>query len=159
MMKTAVIYFSATGTTEKAARKLADAAGADLFRIEPETPYTSADLNWTDSSSRTTQEKNDPSIRPAIKGDVKNFDQYDTIFLGFPIWWYTSPAIISTFVESHDFTGKTVIPFCTSGGSSIGNIAEKLKKEAGTGTWKQGGRLTSSQSEDSLSSWVKAQGK
>lgn len=118
MAKALVAYFSASGTTKRVAERLAKAAGADLFRIEPEVPYTSADLNWRDRQSRTTKEKNDHSIRLALKGAVLDVSGYDVVYVGFPIWWYTSPNIVNTFLESADFSGKTIVPFATSGGSN-----------------------------------------
>mgnify|MGYP002236840277 CR=1 FL=1 len=118
MNKPLVAYFSASGTTAKAAAVLAQATKADIYEIVPETPYTPADLDWTDRSSRTTKEKNDPSFRPAIGGKSLDVSPYDTIYLGFPIWWYTAPSIIKTFLESHDFSGKTIVLFATSGGSA-----------------------------------------
>lgn len=115
--KTLVAFFSATGTTMEAASKLAKVADADLFEIVPEVLYTPADLNWRDKSSRSTLEMEDKSSRPAIASKVENMAQYDTVFVGYPIWWYIAPTIINTFLEQYDFTGKTVIPFFTSGGS------------------------------------------
>ena len=127
-MKTLVAYFSATGTTERVATQLAEVAGADLYRIEPETPYTAADLDWHDKNSRTTVEMNDPTSRPAIKGRCERMADYDVVYIGFPIWWYTAPTIINTFIESYDLKGKTLIPFATSGGSTIKKSADDLKK-------------------------------
>lgn len=118
MSKILVAYFSASGVTAKAAKALASASGADLFEIVPETPYTKADLNWMDKQSRSSVEMADQSSRPAIASYVDNMEQYDTVFVGYPIWWYVAPTIINTFLESYDFSGKTVIPFCTSGGSA-----------------------------------------
>ena len=122
-----VAYFSASGVTAKLAETLAEAIGADLYAIEPEVPYTKADLNWMNKKSRSTIEMNDPASRPAIAGKRDNMDDYDTIFVGFPIWWYVAPTIINTFLESYDFTGKTIIPFATSGGSGMGKTNEKLQ--------------------------------
>ena len=122
MGKTLVAYFSASGVTEKKARILAQVTGGDLFEIEPAVPYTSADLNWMDKKSRSTLEMNDPSSRPEIAKKVADMDVYDTVYVGFPVWWYVQPSIINTFLESYDFSGKMVVPFCTSGGSGTGKI-------------------------------------
>ena len=127
MGKTLVAYFSASGVTAKVADKLADALGADIYEIRPETPYTKADLNWMDKKSRSTIEMNDKTIRPAIADKNARIDEYNTIFLGFPIWWYVAPTIINTFLESYDFTGKKIILFATSGGSKFGKTVEELK--------------------------------
>ena len=120
MTKKLVAYFSATGTTEKVARALAEETGADLFQIVPEVPYTAADLDWNDKMSRSSREMADKSSRPAIASRVKNIDVYETVFIGFPIWWYIAPTIVNTFLEQYDFAGKKVIPFATSGGSGMG---------------------------------------
>ena len=127
MGKTLVAYFSASGVTAKVADKLADALGADIYEIRPETPYTKADLNWMDKNSRCTIEMNDKTIRPAIADQNARIDEYNTIFLGFPIWWYVAPTIINTFLESYDFSGKKIILFATSGGSKFGKTVEELK--------------------------------
>lgn len=127
MGKTLVAYFSASGVTAKVADKLADALGADIYEIRPETPYTKADLNWMDKNSRSTIEMNDKTIRPAIADQNARIDEYNTIFLGFPIWWYVAPTIINTFLESYDFSGKKIILFATSGGSRFGKTVEELK--------------------------------
>ena len=124
--KSLVAYFSCSGVTKKTAELLSDMAGADLFEIRPEVPYTKADLDWMDKKSRSTVEMNDPSYRPAIADKVEHMEQYDTVYVGFPIWWYVAPTIINTFLESYDLTGKTVIPFATSGGSDIGKTNERL---------------------------------
>lgn len=128
MNKPLVAYFSASGVTEKTAETLAKTINADLFEIEPETPYTAADLDWTDKNSRSTVEMNDLSSRPAIKSKLDDMGDYDVVFVGFPIWWYVAPTIINTFLESYDFKGKTVVPFATSGGSGMGKTAEVLRK-------------------------------
>ena len=127
MSRKLVAYFSASGVTAKLAETLSEDIGADLYAIEPEIPYTKADLNWMDKKSRSTIEMNDPTSRPSIAGKRDNMDDYDTIFVGFPIWWYVAPTIINTFLESYDFTGKTIIPFATSGGSVMGKTNEKLQ--------------------------------
>ena len=127
MSKRLVAYFSASGVTAKVADMLADAVGADIYEIRPEVPYTKADLNWMDKKSRSTIEMNDKTIRPAIADKNARVKQYDTIFLGFPIWWYVAPTIINTFLESYDFSGKKIILFATSGGSKFGKTVEELK--------------------------------
>ena len=125
--KTLIAYFSASGVTARVAREMAQAVDADLYEIRPEQPYTSADLDWMDKRSRSTLEMNDPASRPAIAQAVENMAQYDTVLVGFPIWWYVEPRIVDTFLESYDFSGKTVIPFATSGGSGIGKAEESLR--------------------------------
>ena len=126
MSKKLVAYFSASGITAKVAENLAEAIGADIFEIQPEVPYTKADLNWMDKKSRSTMEMSDSTSRPGIAVKRDNMDEYDTIFVGFPIWWYIAPTIINTFLESYDLKGKTIIPFATSGGSDMGKTNEKL---------------------------------
>lgn len=126
MSRKLVAYFSASSVTAKVAEKLSEAIGADLYAIEPEVPYTKADLDWMDKKSRSTIEMNNPASRPAIAGKRDNMNDYDTVFVGFPIWWYVAPTIINTFLESYDLTGKTIIPFATSGGSDMGKTNEKL---------------------------------
>ena len=153
-MKTLVAYFSATGVTKGAAEKLAEVTGGDLYEIQPEVPYTDADLDWQDKQSRSSVEMADLSSRPAIKGKVENLDDYDTVFIGFPVWWYTAPTIINTFIEANDLKGKTVVPFCTSGGSSIKKSAEDLKKAYPDLNWKEG-KLLNRISKEDLETWVK----
>ena len=126
MNRKLVAYFSASGVTAKVAEKLSDTIGADLFAIEPTVPYTKADLDWMDKNSRSTLEMNDPKSRPEIASVRDNMEEYDTVFVGFPIWWYVAPTIINTFLESYDMTGKTIIPFATSGGSGMGKTNEML---------------------------------
>ena len=126
MSRKLVAYFSASGVTAKVAEKLSEAIGADLYAIEPEVPYAKADLDWMDKKSRSTIEMNNPASRPAIAGKRDNMNDYDTVFVGFPIWWYVAPTIINTFLESYDLTDKTIIPFATSGGSDMGKTNEKL---------------------------------
>lgn len=128
MNKTLVAYFSATGTTRAAAQQLAKELHADLFEIAPIEPYTTADLDWTDKTSRSTIEMQDKSSRPAIKATVENMDQYDTVWIGFPVWWYTAPTIVNTFIEAHDLSGKMLNVFATSGGSGVEGSANDLKK-------------------------------
>lgn len=138
MKKTLVAYFSASGVTERAAKEIAGAVDAYLYGILPAQPYTDADLDWTDKKSRSTAEMNDPACRPEIAGTVENMEQYDTVFIGFPIWWYVEPRIVDTFLESYDFSGKTVIPFATSGGSGIGGAEKSLREHCPKANWKQG---------------------
>lgn len=127
MSRILVAYFSASGVTAKVAEMLADAVGADIYEIQPAVPYTKADLNWMDKKSRSSIEMNDKTIRPAIADKNARIDQYETVFLGFPIWWYVAPTIINTFLESYDFSGKKIILFATSGGSKFGKTVEELK--------------------------------
>ena len=143
MSKVLVAYFSASGVTARAAKEAADAVGADLYEIRPAEPYTSADLNWMDQKSRSTIEMNDPSCRPAIAEPLENLAQYDTILIGFPIWWYVEPRIVDTFLESYDFSGKRLIPFATSGGSGIGRAEQSLQRHCPSADWKRG-RLVNS---------------
>ena len=128
MKKTLVVYFSATGTTKAAAQRLAKEHNADLYEITPEVPYTAADLNWRDKSSRSTLEMKDKSSRPTIKGKCENIAEYDTVWIGFPVWWYTAPTIVNTFIEAHDLSGKVLNVFATSGGSGGEGSAADLKK-------------------------------
>lgn len=153
--KTLVIYFSATGNTKSIAESIADGLSADIYEIVPKEPYTDADLDYNDDNSRSTLEMNDSSARPEISGTIENFEQYDTIFLGYPIWWGDAPRIMDTFVESYDFTGKTVNPFCTSGGSGIGSSAGNLEKLAGTGNWMEGQRFSANASAKEVQEWAK----
>ena len=138
MTKTLVAYFSASGTTARTAKEIAEAAGADLYEIRPVKAYTAADLDWTDKKSRSTAEMNDPACRPEIEGTVEHMEQYDTVLVGFPIWWYVEPRIVDTFLESYDFSGKTIIPFATSGGSGIGGAEKSLREHCPKANWKQG---------------------
>lgn len=153
-MKTLVAYFSASGQTAKLAKTLADVTGGDLFEIAPETAYTAADLDWMDKKSRSTIEMKDPESRPAIAGKVADMAQYDTVFVGFPIWWYQAPRIIETFLESYDFSGKTVIPFATSGGSGMGKTNEKLAPSCPGAKLLHGKVFNSYSSKADLSAWV-----
>lgn len=155
MSKKLVAFFSASGVTAKVAAALAQAAEADLYEINPAIPYTSADLNWMDKKSRSTIEMNDPSSRPAIANAVENMEVYDTIFVGFPIWWYTAPTIIKTFLESYDFTGKTIVLFATSGGSGLGDTAKTLQAVCPNATIKTGKLLNGRQTTETLAAWVK----
>ena len=135
MKKTLVVYFSATGTTKAAAQRLAQEFNADLYEITPEVPYTAADLDWRDKTSRSTIEMQDKTSRPAIKGRCENIADYDTVWIGFPVWWYTAPTIINTFIEAHDLSGKTLNVFATSGGSGVTGSANDLKKAYPQYTW------------------------
>lgn len=128
MKRTLVAFFSATGTTKAAAQRLAKEKDADLFEIAPEVPYTAADLDWRDKQSRSTKEMQDKTSRPAIKGRCENIADYDTVWIGFPVWWYTAPTIVNTFIEAHDLSGKTICVFATSGGSGVSGSASDLKK-------------------------------
>lgn len=139
---TLVAYFSATGTTKAAAEKLAQAVDADLHEIQPEQPYTDADLDWRNQQSRSSVEMKDKSSRPAIKNKVENMDQYTTVYIGYPIWWYIAPTIINTFVEQYNLEGKTVIPFFTSGGSGAGETMKYLTPSAPKANWKEPINLT-----------------
>lgn len=149
-----VVYFSATGTTKGVAEKLADVTDADIYEIIPAEPYTEADLNWHDSDSRTTHEQDDKSVRPGIASDKLSLDSYTTIYVGYPIWWGEEPRIMDTFVESYDFAGKTMIPFCTSGGSGIGSSGDNMRDNAGSGNWLEGARLNANVSESELQEWI-----
>ena len=141
MSRILVAYFSPTGTTARAAEEIAAATGAELYEIRPAEPYSSADLDWTDKHSRSTLEMNDPKSRPAMAEPVKGVEDYDTVFLGFPIWWYVEPRIIDTFLESCDLSGKTVIPFATSGGSGIGRAEKSMRALCPGATWLSGKRV------------------
>lgn len=153
--RTLVVYFSATGTTKKIAEDIADGLQADIYEIVPKEPYTDVDLDYNDNDSRSTQEMNDASARPEISGTIENFEQYDTVFLGYPIWWGEAPRILDTFVESYDFTDKTVIPFCTSSSSGIGSTGDTLKRLAGNGNWKEGQRFSGKESAEQVLEWAK----
>ena len=153
--KILVAYFSATNNTENVARHIAATLNADLYEITPETPYTSADLNYNNANSRTSIEMNDPDSRPAIGSDsVANMADYDTVFIGYPIWWGQAPRIISTFMETYDFNGKTIVPFCTSGSSSIGSSATGLHSLADGAVWLDGRCFSGSTSQSEVAAWV-----
>lgn len=156
MGNTLVAYFSVGGTTAGVAEKLAKAAGADLFQIRPKKMYTADDLDYNNPKCRSSMEMADIDCRPEIMFKVGNMDQYDLIFIGFPIWWYRQPSIIDTFMESYDFTGKTVVPFITSGGSDLGKVPENLKKLAPGADVKTGRRFDGSVSESDLETWAAA---
>ena len=158
-MKKVVAYFSASGTTAEKAKALAKIAGADLKEIVPKEKYTSRDLNWMDKKSRSTLEMKDEHSRPAIAGRVEDMAQYDTVFVGFPIWWYQAPRIIETFLESYDFTGKTVIPFATSGGSGMGKTADILRAVCPAADILPGKRLSARESAEAVRAWLETLGK
>ena len=158
MSKTLVAYFSASGVTARLAETIAKAADADLYEIAPAVPYTSADLNWNNSNSRSSIEMNDKASRPEITGSVEDMGRYDTVFVGFPIWWYEAPRIIHTFLESYDFSGKTIIPFATSGGSGMGNTSSVLKKTCPAAKVLPGKRMSVTASEAQIKSWMKELG-
>ena len=154
MKKTLVAYFSASGVTEGVAKQLAEVTNGDLHKIQPEQPYTDADLDWRNKQSRSSVEMQDKNSRPAITNKLTNMQDYDVVYVGFPIWWYTAPTIINTFMEAYDFKGKTVIPFATSGGSSIKKACEDLKAAYPDVNWKEG-KLLNRVSKQELETWVK----
>ena len=158
MSKVLVAYFSASGTTAAVAKNLAQAAGADLYEIRPAVPYTPADLRWTDKNSRSSVEMRDPASRPALADHDAPVAGHDTILLGFPIWWYVAPTIINTFLEQYDLSGKTIIPFATSGGSGMGRTNEELKGSCPGAVLKDGRRLSPSASEAQLKDWINSIG-
>ncbi len=149
-----VVYFSATGTTKGVAERIASMENADLYEITAAQPYTSEDLDYGDSNSRTTLEQNDKNVRPEISSDKLDLTGYTTIYIGYPIWWGEEPRIMDTFVESYDFGNITMIPFCTSGGSGIGRSGSNLAENAGSGSWQSGERLQSSISDEDLADWI-----
>ena len=154
MSRKLVAYFSASGVTAKLAETLSEAIGADLYAIEPEVPYTKADLNWMNQNSRSSVEMKDPASRPAIAGKCDNMDEYNTIFVGFPIWWYVAPTIINTFLESYDFAGKTIIPFATSGGSGMDKTNEKLQPSCPGAKLVEGKVWKKNAKADELAAWA-----
>ncbi len=154
MKKVLVAYFSASGVTKAAAEQLAEVAGADLHEIKPAQPYSEADLDWRDSLSRSSIEMKDKSSRPEITDKIANMQDYDVVYVGFPIWWYTAPTIVNTFMEAYDFNGKTVIPFATSGGSNIDKACEDLKAAYPNVNWKEG-KLLNGVSKQDMEAWVK----
>lgn len=156
MKKALVAYFSCSGVTEKLAKTLASIVDGDLYEIQPEVPYTDADLNWHDPKARSTVEMEDKSSRPAIAGGVAEMQQYDTVFVGFPIWWYIAPTIINTFLESYDFSGKTVIPFATSGMSGVGETDRWLHGSCSSKTeWRPAKRFPANVGRNTLEKWVR----
>lgn len=154
MKKVLVAYFSASGVTAKLAQKLASAIGADLHEIQPETPYTDADLNWMDKKSRSSVEMNDKTFRPAIANKVEDMEQYDVVFTAFPIWWYVAPTIINTFLEQYDLTGKTIVPVATSGGSGMGNTNKELAPSCKGADLKEGKRFPAGANEADFKKWA-----
>lgn len=158
MTKTLVAYFSASGVTAKLANTLATAVDGDLYEIKPAKLYTDADLNWNDKNSRSSLEMNDKASRPAIETAVADMAQYDTVFVGFPIWWYEAPRIVQAFLESYDLSGKTIVPFATSGGSGMGKTAEILQKSCPAAKMLPGKKFSSSASASELSAWAKSLG-
>lgn len=153
-----VVYFSATNTTEQVAERMAQEMGADLYEIVPEDPYTEEDLNYNDSGSRASMEQNDPEARPAIAGDVYPIDSYEVVFLGYPIWWGEAPKIMATFLERYDWTGKTLVPFCTSGSSGITASVETLQPLAEGAVWQEGRRFEGDTSQEEIMAWVEELG-
>lgn len=153
---TLVVYFSATGNTEQAAQYIAGLTGGDLFELEPAEPYSEEDLDWTDDNSRVSREHDDESLRdvPLVADTVENWAEYDNVYIGYPIWWGIAAWPVDTFVEANDFTGKTVIPFCTSSSSGLGDSGELLAELAGTGDWQEGQRFSSNVSEEDVQSWL-----
>lgn len=156
--KTLVAYYSATGNTENVANYIATATGGDLFKLEPAEPYSNADLNWTDDNSRVVREHDNPDERDIalVKSTVENWEEYDTIFIGYPIWWGIAAWPVNGFIEANDFTGKTVIPFCTSSSSGLGESGELLAEMAGTGDWQEGRRFPSGTGESDVAAWVES---
>ena len=155
--KVLVAYFSATGVTAQAAQKVADATGGDVYAITPAKPYTDADLDWNDKQSRSSVEMNDPKARPALGGERLDVSDYDVVFIGYPIWWNQAPRLINTFIESHNLKGKTVIPFATSGGSTIAGSAATLKRSYPALEWKEGCLLNRAD-EKTLRTWIERLG-
>ena len=149
-----VAYFSATNNTETVAGLIATELNADLYEIAPAIPYTSADLDYGNANSRTSQEMNDPAARPAISGSLENMAEYDVVFIGYPIWWGQAPKIISTFLEAYDFSGKTIVPFCTSSSSGIGSSATNLQDLTAEATWLAGQRFAGSASQAEVANWL-----
>lgn len=158
--KVLVVYYSATGNTEAVAKTIADAVDADTFEITPKDSYSDEDLNWSDDNSRVSKEHNDKSLQDQVEltaTDVDNWDSYDTVFIGYPIWWGIAAWPVNQFVEINNFSGKTVIPFCTSSSSGIGDSGERLAQKAGTGDWQDGERFDESPNEDEVTSWAQEQ--
>lgn len=158
--KTLVVYYSATGNTKDVAETIAEITGGDLFEIEPEEPYTDADLDWTDDNSRVSREHDDESLRDVelVSTTVENWDSYDTVYIGYPIWWGIAAWPVNNFVKDNDFTGKTVIPFCTAASSGIGDSGNLLEEMTGTGNWLEGERFRGGTSEADISAWINSLG-
>lgn len=158
--KTLVVYYSATGSTQRVGRYIADEIKADIFELVPQNPYSNSDLNWTDQNSRVVHEHNNVAAREVklVSAAVENWNEYDTVFIGYPIWWGIAAWPVDEFIKTNDFTGKTVIPFCTSASSGLGDSGKLLKEMAGTGNWKDGIRFSSSASEETVKTWVRSLG-
>lgn len=154
-MKALITYFSCSGVTKSVAEQIAKRINADLFEIVPAVPYTEADLDWTNSRSRSTVEMQDSASRPAIASRVENIDEYDTVFVGFPIWWYVAPTIVNTFLESYDLSKKTVAPFCTSGGSEVGKTDSILHGLCTVAKWIPCQRLSARPTAEEIDKWIK----
>ena len=152
--KVLVVYFSATGTTKGVAEKIAALENAELYEIKAAQEYSTADLDWNDEKSRTTLEQKDKNVRPEIGSEPLSLEGYSKIYVGFPIWWGEEPRILDTFVESYNFDGITMIPFCTSGGSDVGRSGQNLAEHAGSGDWREGQRFGGNVSESKLQSWI-----
>lgn len=158
MSKKLVAYFSASGVTKKYAEKISEMTKADLFEIKPKTPYSDADLDWQNPKSRSSVEMKDPDSRPEISEKLSHMDKYDTVFIGYPIWWGTMPKIINTFLDTYDLSGKTILPFCTSGGSGISSSVSAIKNACPNADVKDGFRGTSSTSSDDIKNWLNSVG-
>ena len=154
--KVLVVYFSATGTTKDIAEKIAKIEAADLYEIKTAQEYSEADLNWHDSSSRTTLEQNDASVRPEIGSEAVSLEGYTRIYIGYPIWWGEEPRIMDTFAEAYDFSGITMIPFCTSSSSGLGRSGKNLEERAGSGSWLEGKRFSAGTAEDDIRAWIES---
>lgn len=154
MSKKLVAYFSASGVTAKVAEKLAEAVGAGLYEIRPEVPYTNADLDWQNKKSRSSVEMDDKSCRPQMADQSADVSGAEVVYIGFPVWWYREPSIIDTFLEAYDFSGKKIVPFCTSGSSGIGETAKRMQEIAGSGVVLEGKRFPSNVSVNELKTWA-----
>lgn len=152
-----VVYFSATGNTKRVAETIANHENATIFEIQPTEPYSDSDLNYRDDNSRVVREHAQPQLRPTYQGDVADWDSYDTVYIGYPLWWQQAPHVVYTFVESHNFNGKKVIPFCTSMSSSLGDSGQNLAKAAGTGDWQTGVRFSGGASDNDVLNWLQQQ--
>lgn len=155
--KVLVVYFSATGNTKRVAETIANHENGTIFEIKPTEPYSDSDLNYRDDNSRVVREHAQPQLRPTYEGDVADWDSYDTVYIGYPLWWQQAPHVVYTFVESHNFNGKKVIPFCTSAASSLGDSAQNLAKAAGTGDWQTGVRFSGGASDNDVLNWLQQQ--
>lgn len=155
--KVLVVYFSATGNTKRVAETIANHENATIFEIQPTEPYSDSDLNYRDDNSRVVREHAQPQLRPTYQGDVADWDSYDTVYIGYPLWWQQAPHVVYTFVESHNFNGKKVIPFCTSMSSSLGDSGQNLAKAAGTGDWQTGVRFSGGASDNDVLNWRQQQ--